>query len=322
MSPAYVRRPNNREHTYSNSTPAQPGSDSVLQSSSPINGKSTEPLVQLKDTTREFLDNLMMEGDLLEVSLDETNHLWRLLIAAKPTMSDLSYMYTKYNITVKAQLFLKYQSFQQLKLFLSSTKPGHTNENLVKESKKRKSTDLGANLTSSGKKASAKKAASGAGGKDTSIVTNGETNVLTPQNKNTTANKKGSLLDDANKDDSANDEHETEAEDHTEDGDASGRQPRKKLKRGRKLKVLKDNNEASPIGAGGAVAGVVGGAGGQNSLKKKKPRKTTKNVNKKAMNQSMTSDEDEECSASNCSRPPGKKTNFLTVIFIQQETNF
>lgn len=112
-------------------------------------------------------------------------------------------------------------------------------------------------------------------------------------------------MDETNKDDSANDEHETETEDHTEDGDSNGRQPRKKLKRGRKLKVLKDNNEETPI-SGAAVASAGAVVSGQNSLKKKKARKTTKNVNKKTMNQSMTSDEDEECSASNCSRPPGK----------------
>lgn len=158
---------------------------------------------------------------------------------------------------------------------------------------------------------SSKKAAAA---KDSSIGTNGETNVLTPQNKNTTNTKK-SLLDDSNKDDSANDEHETDAEDHTEDGETGGRQPRKKLKRGRKLKVLKDNNEVTSPGIiGNNATGVVG----TNSLKKKKPRKTTKNVNKKTMNQSMTSDEDEECSASNCSRPPGKKK----IIFLTKITHF
>lgn len=95
---------NNREHAYSHGTthPQQQSHQPEGILTSP-NGKSVEPLVQLKETTREFLDNLMMEGDLLEVSLDETNHLWRLLVAAKPTMSDLSYIYTKYNITVSVQ---------------------------------------------------------------------------------------------------------------------------------------------------------------------------------------------------------------------------
>lgn len=119
---------------------------------------------------------------------------------------------------------------------------------------------------------------------DSTPHTNGESNVLQPQNKNTTPLSKKIPPSSKNdpKDDSANDEHETDTEDTGEDG---GKQPKKKLKRGRKLKVLKDNNDAS--------------------LKKKKPRKTPNKNNKKSMNQSMTSDEDEECSASNCSRPPG-----------------
>lgn len=42
----------------------------------------------------------MMEGDLLEVSLDETHQIWRLLNAAKPNYSDLAFINHKYKITV------------------------------------------------------------------------------------------------------------------------------------------------------------------------------------------------------------------------------
>lgn len=42
----------------------------------------------------------MMEGDLLEVSLDETQHLWRILNAAKPSMSDLTHINLRYKIMV------------------------------------------------------------------------------------------------------------------------------------------------------------------------------------------------------------------------------
>jgi hypothetical protein len=33
----------------------------------------------------------MMEGDLLEVSLDETHHIWRILHASAPTHKQLCY---------------------------------------------------------------------------------------------------------------------------------------------------------------------------------------------------------------------------------------
>lgn len=45
-----------------------------------ING----PLVVLNDSVKEQLEDLMMEGDLLEVSLDETMHIWKILQATKP----------------------------------------------------------------------------------------------------------------------------------------------------------------------------------------------------------------------------------------------
>lgn len=43
----------------------------------------------------------MMEGDLLEVSLDETQHIWRILNAAKPSTSDLTQINLRYKIMVR-----------------------------------------------------------------------------------------------------------------------------------------------------------------------------------------------------------------------------
>jgi hypothetical protein len=37
---------------------------------------------------RAQLEELMMEGDLLEVSLDETQHIWRILQATKPRQEE------------------------------------------------------------------------------------------------------------------------------------------------------------------------------------------------------------------------------------------
>lgn len=61
------------------------------------------PLINLQPTTVEKIDGLMMEGDLLEVSLDETQYLWRLYNAAKEDITDLAYINSKYNIKVSCQ---------------------------------------------------------------------------------------------------------------------------------------------------------------------------------------------------------------------------
>jgi histone demethylase JARID1 len=43
-----------------------------------------QPVLALSELARAQLEELMMEGDLLEVSLDETQHIWRILQATKP----------------------------------------------------------------------------------------------------------------------------------------------------------------------------------------------------------------------------------------------
>ena len=42
------------------------------------------PVLELSEMAKLQLEELMMEGDLLEVSLDETQHIWRILQACKP----------------------------------------------------------------------------------------------------------------------------------------------------------------------------------------------------------------------------------------------
>lgn len=83
----------NVEHAYSAS---QPGGVSTLAAKA----QSDLPLITLNDNTRKALEELLMEGDLLEVSLDETQHLWRILNSAKPNMSDLTQINLRYNIMV------------------------------------------------------------------------------------------------------------------------------------------------------------------------------------------------------------------------------
>lgn len=46
------------------------------------------PVLELSDQAKVQLEILMMEGDLLEVSLDETQHIWRILQACQPRTED------------------------------------------------------------------------------------------------------------------------------------------------------------------------------------------------------------------------------------------
>lgn len=77
----------NSEHAYSSASKSMQGP--CNSSGSPGNkGKVNmhTPLLSLSESVRAQLEELMMEGDLLEVSLDETQHIWRILQATKPPL--------------------------------------------------------------------------------------------------------------------------------------------------------------------------------------------------------------------------------------------
>ncbi|UYV65125.1 KDM5A [Cordylochernes scorpioides] len=88
------------EHAYST---ASKMAAAVVSSSSKQSRKSPlvprrqgmqSPLVTLSDTSAAQLEQLMVEGDLLEVALDEAQHIWRILSAARPDAgSDLAAFY-------------------------------------------------------------------------------------------------------------------------------------------------------------------------------------------------------------------------------------
>lgn len=65
------------------------------------------PSIQLSKATQQFLEELMMEGDLLEVTLDETVYLWRLLNASKNYSLELEVIRKKYNIPVSSINLIK-----------------------------------------------------------------------------------------------------------------------------------------------------------------------------------------------------------------------
>ena len=52
-------------------------------------GNSDEPVLELSDSTLSELEQLIIEGDLLEVSLDETHHLWKIMKACQPSQAEM-----------------------------------------------------------------------------------------------------------------------------------------------------------------------------------------------------------------------------------------
>lgn len=116
------------EHAYSvpvevppNSTSSSPTPASKPTTAQNSATKSTSgPLVELQQSTMDKIDELMMEGDLLEVSLDETQYLWRLSNASKSDITDLAYIRSKYNIMVSHIYHYATRQFCILNVLLSS----------------------------------------------------------------------------------------------------------------------------------------------------------------------------------------------------------
>ncbi|KAG7320299.1 hypothetical protein KOW79_016152 [Hemibagrus wyckioides] len=76
------------EHAYSSaskSCPQNPTTPRKQPRKTPLVPRSLEPpVLELSPAAKAQLEVLMMEGDLLEVSLDETQHIWRILQATHP----------------------------------------------------------------------------------------------------------------------------------------------------------------------------------------------------------------------------------------------
>ncbi|XP_052282476.1 lysine-specific demethylase 5A-like isoform X2 [Dreissena polymorpha] len=75
------------EHAYSTMSklPAGAGTPKKQQRKTALVPRQVEnPVLELSDQAKVQLEILMMEGDLLEVSLDETQHIWRILQACQP----------------------------------------------------------------------------------------------------------------------------------------------------------------------------------------------------------------------------------------------
>ncbi|XP_070558275.1 LOW QUALITY PROTEIN: lysine-specific demethylase 5A-like [Ptychodera flava] len=74
------------EHAYSSASKTQQSTTPRKQPrKTPHVTKSLDPpVLELSEMAKAQLEDLMMEGDLLEVSLDETQHIWRILQACQP----------------------------------------------------------------------------------------------------------------------------------------------------------------------------------------------------------------------------------------------
>lgn len=68
--------------------------------------------LQLSESVRCMLEALMLEGDLLEVSLDETQHIWRILHASSPSHKPLCY-----EVSIFITCVIYYQMFFQHKKY-------------------------------------------------------------------------------------------------------------------------------------------------------------------------------------------------------------
>ena len=80
----------NSEHAYS-AVPkqAQPPVQRKHARKTPLVPRPLEsPVLELSAMVKAQLEDLMMEGDLLEVSLDETQHIWRILQACQPVREE------------------------------------------------------------------------------------------------------------------------------------------------------------------------------------------------------------------------------------------
>lgn len=82
----------NLEHAYSSASKSTTGiSPRKHARKSPLIPRQLEsPVLQLSDIAKAQLEELMMEGDLLEVSLDETQHIWRILQATRLSRDPLT----------------------------------------------------------------------------------------------------------------------------------------------------------------------------------------------------------------------------------------
>ncbi|XP_067927988.1 lysine-specific demethylase 5A-like [Watersipora subatra] len=106
---------------HSRKSPMIPRSERALSDAS----STKPPLLELSDMAKAQLDELMMEGDLLEVALDETQHIWKILQACSNKTGDDRIMEfeDKELEFVKPVIKMKKEKKKRMKVELSPPRP-------------------------------------------------------------------------------------------------------------------------------------------------------------------------------------------------------
>ncbi|KAL8614742.1 hypothetical protein ACOMHN_055300 [Nucella lapillus] len=310
------------EHAYSSvSKQAANGSPRKHPRKTPLVPRQSEwPVMEMSDTLRVTLEELMMEGDLLEVTLDETTHIWKLLQACHMHTNDSRFLDFQDTENMGSSVMKEMREKKPVKVKRAKDKDGgalkgsKTKLKVLKEKKlKRKKAAAAA--------AAAAAATTTVGGekKEGGVGTN--VNTLTPLN---TGGDEGSSPPKKPKVEPSN---STTAAAAGAGGGGFKLPVKKKLKRKEKvqLKVNKDGINA-PSSKTKEEPGaekmkkkkkklmkVKQEAGEKEAVEKKKKVKKVK-VKKEDVTQDMDSDDnndDEDCSAVKCLRPTGNAVNWV-----------
>lgn len=235
----------------------------------------------LSDSETENLAELMMEGDLLEVSLDESHELWRILSAVQPACNSEA-----------AEMVKQVQRQQKLHppppSSLNSAAEDSNDSLLVQSSPNSNNGSL------SGRQANAQNSTTTGGNKKRRSL-DPATGCPVPRKKTSTPNKqppsakKAGRKSDASKQNAAAEENAennfTPTKQQSTNGNASaGNSSQKKRKR------MTGNNAA-------AAGNTAGNAAGQ------------KNSQRAQMAQQE--DDEEECRAENCRKPTGREVDWV-----------
>jgi hypothetical protein len=75
------------------------------------------PVLELSESARHQLEELMMEGDILEVSLDETQHIWRILQACQPRPDGKFLDVIQFDLKLNTSIFSVNSSLDNIKYY-------------------------------------------------------------------------------------------------------------------------------------------------------------------------------------------------------------
>ncbi|KAH9495294.1 Lysine-specific demethylase 5A [Bulinus truncatus] len=247
---------------------------------SPLMPRTCEvPLLDVAETKRAQLEELMMEGDLLEVSLDETQHIWRILQAC----------YSRSEPNRFSDLELSSQGLYEKN---KERKEMKKKDGILKNKEMKRKKNLGENKLS-----------------DMMIkrikVENGVERII----------KKKKLQQKKKKDNVGDNKDFLKLKLKETEDTPAGSEGKQKMKKKRKL--LKSTNSTSgsppsttPAPVDSSEGPKVNGTNGKPKDKKPKVRRERK-VKEELVMMDDSDDNDEDCSAFKCQRPTGEAVNWV-----------